>query len=311
MKEYVLNYCLNFECVAGDCKHSCCKGWEIFIDENTLDSYKSNTTVFSSTLKNGINFKRSKFKTDKRKKCAFLNDVGLCDIITNLGKDSLCQVCRDHPRFRSFFGDRIEMGLGFCCEEATRIILSYREEIEPVLISDDGGCEALDFNQKNLLEFRKKALDIVQDETLTIGDRVNMLLKECKANVLEKDLNKTLKTFLSFEIIDKEWVKRLKGIDVLKTTTESNLASYFKQFMVNSLYRHLSDAEDTVFVRARAIACVISWWIINSVFISENSEKTDDFILICDIVRAFSTEVEYSQKNLNKLYDLCYKFIKI
>ena len=138
------------------------------------------------------------------------------------------------------------------------------------------------------------------------------LLKECRASVTERDFKKILKTFLSFERLDKNWTKRLKNIDTpFNLATEQSLSLYCEQFLVNGLYRHLSDAEDTMWVRARTIALVISWWIIEGIILNEKSENQDFETLVLDVVRAFSAEVEYSQKNLNKLFDLCYKFIKI
>ena len=91
---------------------------------------------------------------------------------------------------------------------------------------------------------------------------------------------------------------------------DKSLSHYAEQFLANSIYRHLYCAEDTVFVRAITVALVICWRIIESVFHAEK-QKEGQFELICDIIRAFSAEVEYSQKNLNKLFDFCYKFIKI
>lgn len=312
MKEYVLSYYPKFKCIAEKCQHTCCAGWEINIDEQSLIKYEQCVSNFSHTLKKGINFKKSKFKSDKFKRCAFLNDDGLCELLINLGEKNLCQVCADHPRFRSFFNDRTETGLGFCCEEASRIILSYKDKIEPMLINDDEIKTELDFNQKNVLDFRNEALQIIQDRTICINERIENLLKKCKANIQDKEFKKILKTFLSFEKIDKNWSKRLKNVDKdFNKRTEENLSIYCEQFLVNSIYRHLSDAEDTIWVRARAIACVFSWWIVKSVIKKELTVATDIFDLTVDVVREFSTEVEYSQKNLNKLFSLSYKFIKI
>ena len=312
MKEYVLSYYPKFKCIAEKCQHTCCAGWEINIDEQSLNKYEQCVSNFSHTLKKGINFKKSKFKSDKFKRCAFLNNDGLCELIINLGEKNLCQVCADHPRFRSFFNDRTETGLGFCCEEASRIILSYKDKIEPMLINDDEIKTELDFNQKNVLDFRNEALQIIQDRTTCINERIENLLKKCKANIQDDEFKKILKTFLSFERIDKNWSKRLKNVDKdFNKRTEENLSIYCEQFLVNSIYRHLSDAEDTIWVRARAIACVFSWWIVKSVIKKELTVATDIFDLTVDVVREFSTEVEYSQKNLNKLFSLSYKFIKI
>ncbi|MBR2498769.1 MAG: flagellin lysine-N-methylase [Clostridia bacterium] len=311
MKDYVLNYYPKFKCLAEKCKHTCCAGWEMNIDKRTLDAYKSDTSKFSASLKKGVNFKKSCFKSNKVGRCAFLNSDGLCEIIINLGENSLCQVCRDHPRFRSFFLDRVEMGLGFCCEQATKIILSFDDKIEPMLMGDNGEHIELDFNQKNVIEFRQKALEILQDRKISINNRIESLLKLSNANVLEKDYNKILKKFLTFERLDKNWTKRLKGIrkKPFNISIDESLSLYCEQFLVNELYRHLSDAEDTLWVRARAIASVFSWWIIKTII--ENEKESDCFSTIVDVVRAYSAEVEYSQKNLDKLFFFAYKFIKI
>lgn len=312
MKEYVLNYYPLFKCVAEKCNHTCCAGWEISIDSQSLTKYKENHSDFSSRLKRGINFRKSKFKTDKSKRCAFLNDKSLCEIIINLGENELCQVCRDHPRFRSFFNDRIETGLGFCCEESAKIILSFKEKIKPQLISEDKNQNVVDFNQKNVLKFREKALKLLQNRTLDINDRIENLLNLCNTNFFECDFSKILKTFLSFERCDKSWTKVLKSISLNFTnTTEKDLSLYCEQFLVNSLYRHLSVAEDTIWVRARTIACIFSWWIIKSIISLKHIKDEDLLGVTVDAVRNFSTEVEYSQKNLNKLFSFCYKFIKI
>ncbi len=283
------------------------------IDAQSLTAYKNDKSPFQETLKKGVNFKKASFKTDNDGSCFFLNKDGLCEIIINLGEKSLCQVCSDHPRFRAFFNDRIETGLGFCCEEASKIILSFKDKISPVLVSDDGKLIELDFIQKNILEFRTSALNIVQDRNLDINQRIDNLLSLCKARVTGEDLAKILRTFFSLERLDKTWTARLKSVkkNGINIRTHEKLAHYAEQFLANGLYRHLYDAEDTVSVRARTIFCVLGWWLINSVFIQEQATGIDDFTLLSDVVRAYSAEVEYSQKNLDKLFSFAYKFIKI
>lgn len=312
MKKYLLNYYPQFKCIAERCNHTCCAGWEMCIDEQSLERYKTEKSDFKCSLQKGINFKKSKFKTDKFKRCAFLNQTGLCEIILNLGEQSLCQVCRDHPRFRSFFSDRIETGLGFCCESASRIILSFEDKILPVLESDDNEQNTLDFNEQNVVDFRQKALDLLQDRTLLIENRIENLLKLCHANFNIQDFKKVIKTYLKLEKVDKNWQKRIKAIKKpFDSRADKSLSIVCEQFLVNSLYRHLSDAEDTMWVRARTIACVLGWWLINAIIENERTENTSLFEVAVDVVRAYSTEVEYSFKNLQKLFNLAYEFIKI
>ena len=238
MKNYHLNYYPEFKCIAKKCKHTCCAGWEMLIDKESLDKYQSDLSPFAKTLKNGINFKKSKFKHDKHKRCTFLNQSGLCDLIINLGEESLCQVCRDHPRFRSFFSDRVEMGLGFSCEQATKIILSFKDKIELVQTSDNFANEQLSFIEQHVLSFREKALSIIQDRTSDINDRIKKLLTFCNTEFSTKDFNKILRCFIGFEKLDKSWNKRLNALKKYSfdINTEQNLSFYCEQFLVNSIY---------------------------------------------------------------------------
>lgn len=357
MKKYVLNYYSAFRCAAGACKHTCCAGWELNIDAETLCGYKNEPSAYALALKKGVNFKKSQFRRDKAGRCAFLNGEGLCELILNLGEQRLCQVCRDHPRFRSFFGDREETGLGFCCEEAARLILSFPQKIELLL---EEGCEEegrgvggnpnaqgadgnpnaqgaggnpiegatapqqggesvpLDFNQQNVLNFREKAIRIVQNRTETIENRVQSLLKLCLASPAQSDEKAVLKRFLSLERLDKAWTRRLKMLKdrPLIAPVKEELSLCCEQFLVNSLYRYLSDAEDTAWVRARAVACVFAWWVVQAVALQNAPDGAAEgerklFFDVVEAARAFSCEVDYSQKNLNRLFAFAYRFVKI
>ena len=317
MKDYVLNYYPKFKCVAHECKHTCCSGWDMYIDEKTLSDYKNNCSEFSATLKKGIDFKRSRFKTDKNRSCAFLKETGLCELIINLGEGSLCQICRDHPRFRSVFDDRVETGLGFCCEQATKIILSFEGKIEPLLVGDgNGGVEPSfiepSFIQAQVLKLRQSALDIVQDRSVNINERLSALLKFCNAQVKNSDHKKIIKRFILLERLEKSWgarLKRLKKSSLIAVTNDA-LAHYCEQFLVNSFYRLIGEAEDVSCARAIVLACVFAWWVINSVCKTEGA-LNGDFETVCDIVREYSAEVEYSQENLIKLFNFANRFIKI
>lgn len=128
MKFRVPLYYKEFHCIADKCKDSCCSaGWEIDIDEKTSEFYKKVNGSFGNKLRKNIsNSSPCHFILDKYNNCPFLNNKKLCDIYTNLGEEHLCQICKDHPRYYEwFYKDGIkEAGIGLCCEEAARIILS-------------------------------------------------------------------------------------------------------------------------------------------------------------------------------------------
>jgi lysine-N-methylase len=130
MKIIVPSYYKKFKCTGSKCKHNCCIGWEIDIDEDTLEKYKKAEGVFKKRFDTSIlhNGECASFILDKEERCPFLNKDNLCDIIMEYGESYLCQICDAHPRFKNFFSDRIEIGIGLCCEEACRIILTDNED---------------------------------------------------------------------------------------------------------------------------------------------------------------------------------------
>ena len=50
MKLYAPDYYTKFACIADKCQHSCCIGWEIDIDEETLSYYNSVSGDFGNRL---------------------------------------------------------------------------------------------------------------------------------------------------------------------------------------------------------------------------------------------------------------------
>ena len=96
--EYVYpDYYRQFTCIGGECPDTCCAGWEIVIDDKTLEKYKKYPGGFGNRLRNSINFKRKSFKQYDRR-CAFLNEENLCDIYTEAGEKLFCKTCRQYPR---------------------------------------------------------------------------------------------------------------------------------------------------------------------------------------------------------------------
>ncbi len=125
MQHVYPSYYTRFSCIADRCRHNCCIGWEIDIDSDTYALYQQIDGAFGERLRRGIeDGDTPHFCLDADERCVFLNANGLCDIIRTLGEEALCDICHDHPRFRTYCGDRVHIGLGLCCEAACRLVLS-------------------------------------------------------------------------------------------------------------------------------------------------------------------------------------------
>ena len=125
MKILVPKYYVDFKCIADKCKDNCCIGWEIDVDDFTMERYKNIGGDEGARVLSTLNFgEPTTFKLGENERCANLDCHGLCKIISNLGEDHLCQICRDHPRYFNRVLNNYEGGIGLACEEAARLILT-------------------------------------------------------------------------------------------------------------------------------------------------------------------------------------------
>ena len=123
----------SFTCLASRCRHTCCAGWEIAVDPDTERLYES--LLSGDELSRLIRTPDRLLLCREGERCGFLNPDGLCELILSHGEDSLCDICREHPRFYSYSNDGgiCEAGVGLCCEEAARLWL----EADPRFVSED------------------------------------------------------------------------------------------------------------------------------------------------------------------------------
>lgn len=212
MKLYTPNYYKNFKCIAEKCKHNCCIGWEIDIDEDTYEYYQTIKGKFSKRFKNDIvlNDGCAGFRLDGKGRCAFLNKNNLCDIILNLGEDALCQICSDHPRFRNFYDNTIEIGLGLCCEEAGRLILGQNEKFKLVILDEDldDSCE------DEFLKLKESIFVELQNENHSLKEKVSTLLNKNNIEINKKDFNEWVDYFILLERLDDNWTNLLHDLKV-------------------------------------------------------------------------------------------------
>lgn len=182
MKKYQIqpDYFKDFQCIASRCSDSCCIGWEIDIDKETMDYYNSVEGEFGSRLKSciekGSPEEEPHFRL-KGERCPFLNQKNLCDIYIELGKEHLCEICSEHPRFYQWFPGSTETGLGLCCEAAGRLILDKKEPVsfETVCLEEEGEPE--EEITGILRKARDAAVKVLQDRKRNIYERLLVFIQ--------------------------------------------------------------------------------------------------------------------------------------
>lgn len=266
MSVYWPDYCKDFHCKAGKCLHTCCAGWVIGIDDESLKRFNQDPEV-SAKIEDGC------FVLKENGRCPFLRDDNLCDMILKHGEDYLCDICKEHPRFYNSFDDHTEAGIGLVCEEACRLVLECGKPFS--LVSDDGFEMELPDYVKVVFESSKS----LPEKLLSIGNgrRANSKLRA--------------EIFAGMEVMDPSWIKLLHkiiGTPVSNDDEDGVIVSHEKEFTniaAYFMYRYEG---------AGRFASEAVWLLADLVYQGQDIQEA---------ARMFSGEVEYSDINIEDALD--------
>ncbi len=295
MKEVTPNYYDKFKCIADRCTHNCCIGWEIDIDEDTMELYNSLDTPMGERIRANIEGDVPHFILGEDDRCPFLNKEGLCDIICEHGDGALCDICYLHPRFKNFYSSFEETGLGLCCEEAARIILLEEEKFHISLPDDTEDEEQMFF------AVRQKIFSILQNREKSVRERFSSLAEEYG---FDFSLDSLCDLYLSLERLDDKWtdeLNTLKGFSFKGEIFEDiDFQIPFEQLGCYFIFRHLSMwSEDYgAGVKFALMGCYLIGALCESYKSKYGCVSIEKMI---DFARMYSSEVEYSEENLDML----------
>ena len=188
MKTVIPDYFHHFRCLAGACPDTCCGPWEIVIDADTAAKYQTLEGPIGDQIRaNLTTVDGDSCFVPVEGRCPMLTADGLCPIITTHGTEALSITCDAHPRFTEVYGGYQETTLSVSCPEAARLLLERTEPLTFLTEQDDTPPEPNDLDADLfflLLHTRNTAYAIVQNRTLSLSDRLALLL--CFAQRLDK-----------------------------------------------------------------------------------------------------------------------------
>lgn len=301
MIEVFPNYYSKFKCIADKCTHSCCIGWEIDIDERMMAKYHSLKTPFGDKIRENIEGDVPHFILQKGDRCPFLNKNGLCDIIIECGEGYLCDICAEHPRFRNFYTDFTETGLGLCCEEAARIIVFAKEKFSIDLPEDIELSE----DEKHFFTKRNEIFSLIQNREKSIAERFSEL-SELFGFKFNFSMENLFDEYISLERLDEKWTDVLNKLNTFSFNgeifKEKEFQMPFEQLSVYFIFRHLGDALWDEDFGARVKFALKSCYLIGAIWWRYKCEHGDiSPEIMVDFARMYSAEVEYSEDNLEEL----------
>ena len=237
MKLFAPKYYCDFKCIADKCSHSCCIGWEIDIDSDTFKKYRSSRASYAKSILDSIDKNDTPhFMLDKNERCPHLNSLGLCSIITNLGEEFLCEICREHPRFYNDTPFGKEVGLGMACEEACRIILnsdSYSEMVE--IGKAEGDTFYCDFDA---ISHRQYIYGVLSDKALSLDEKLLTIYN--KYDISPIDTSEAVDMICKLEYLDKEHMNLFLNYSH-SIATPKTFEKKLERALAYFIYRHCTE----------------------------------------------------------------------
>lgn len=173
------DYYKKFKCIGGECEDNCCAaGWQITIDDESLEKYETMEGEIGVRLRNSIDWENGMFEQFEHK-CALLNENGLCDVYCDAGEDKMCILCQRYPRHYEEFENVREISLSVSCPEAAKIVLGNRGKVGFYTETDDEEEEYEDFDYlmyTKLLDIREILLDVLHERKGSVAHRISKLL---------------------------------------------------------------------------------------------------------------------------------------
>ncbi len=187
VKIRVPDYYKDFKCIADKCEDTCCAGWEVDVDDDSYEYYKTVTGPFGDRIKSVMvppTEEEEACFTLNNGRCPFLNDSNLCDLYTELGEDKLCDTCTNYPRFIEEYGSLREIGIALSCKTAGELILKSDKKVTFELTENDEMVSTYNDIDPELymmlMASRKTAFDIAQNRDFDIVMRYCLVLEYAK-----------------------------------------------------------------------------------------------------------------------------------
>ncbi len=267
----------SFRCTASACTDTCCKGWEIDVDDDTLGIYESLEGDTGDFVRERLIRRQDGVKLClEGERCRFLREDNLCELIIRLGEECLCDICTEHPRFYSQSDNICEVGVGLCCPEATRLWLESPSEL---VCEEDGYAPTAE--EKQSLSRQLEVIKYLTSDEGTLGERLCDLIGDGNDRI---DTYARLRTlYASLEALDENFGDSFSN-DIPRTSD-----ARFNRLAVYFIYRYYFLLGEELSVKFTAASLIMM-----AAMGGELSAAAKDY----------SKEVEYDTDNLERIYEV-------
>jgi|GEM_PF-5705965 len=230
MKIYKNSLYDEFKCLAGECPSTCCYGWRILIDEDTVGKINNLDGLKGFLLKKSLAGPDKNFFNYNCGSCLFHDFHGLCSIQKKLGEDYMPLICRTYPREIRNYEKFAVFNLDLSCIKVSKMLLEKDER--PKYIETNGECNKKISSSNDDSQFANIIMDMQKDF------RIFLSIKADKMTDI-KSLDDKLHVLLSYLKFSQEVC--LEHREMLLTGEKNNIKAFEDEFNKNTNSIKISD----------------------------------------------------------------------
>ncbi len=158
----VLEIYKKFHCLGPECPQSCCKGWQIPVEDETFRAYATLDGIYGRHVRSNISRSGDLHYIKKQLgRCPFLNSDRHCQFQDNGDTGLMPIVCRLYPRESLGFKDLIRVTFTLSCPAAAKLLienpgrLSFVEADHPIEVLWEMSNDEPDYLRLLLAESEK------------------------------------------------------------------------------------------------------------------------------------------------------------
>lgn len=299
----------DFRCLASACPDTCCAGWEIVVDDNSAARFLAMEGELGERMRAALITVDGETQLRRREdgRCVLLNEDHLCDLYAACGEGSLCRTCHLHPRFVAEYGARREVMPGLSCPAWIDTYLLDEEKVTFLTEETDEPMGYTDIDAALFFKFhraRTAALEMVQDRSLSIAERMHRLLAlgceldgEGEGDCPQKDvLPAYRKKLAALEILTPQWRDLLRqkgGVPY----HEVELSLLLEKVLVYDVFRF--------FLRGVYDGRALPWVkcaVFHALVLRDLSRHCTSKTELCEVIRLYSKEIEHNVENQEALH---------
>jgi lysine-N-methylase len=266
-----------------------------------MEKYRALSEGYGKDIIDSIEGDEPHFRLCEDERCPHLDKRGLCNIISNLGEEYLCNICRAHPRFYNDTINGKEAGLGMACEEAARIILSSDDYDKMTEIEEFCPSEEEYHPEFDTVSLREKIYSILAKD-IPYTERLSEIEEAFGVSPSAFSDEEWQGTLSSLEYLNEDHKELFLCYSSDKATPEGAEA-YLRRALAYFIYRNCSDESTNEGFRASVGFSLFCERLLASVIKEKGAFELES---ACDLARIISEEIEYSTDNTEVLKEEFY-----